>query len=104
MANVYANRNADGYAIGYLNFYLQHLKDIAGQYYQRYPADRKRLESAFKDERFHFARRISKTHPYAMPDFVMEMKMKGFIKEVCEYHVNRFVKPSKPVQLELTFT
>ena len=74
------------YARGYLGWYQNNLRSMAEAMFLNKCGNAFLDENMerFKKEKFHFAKRIQKTYPDSIPELVLIMKMRGFLKEVAE--------------------
>ena len=95
---IYAD-DINGWPLGYMEYYDHWYDTIAQCYYNKNAEHKEELHDALHNQRWHFARRISKTHGYAIPKFVLDMKLKKFIRE----EVEKVLAKYKPVQLEFKF-
>ena len=87
------------WCFGYLNWYCDHLAEIAAPYYRAHPSFKDELRNKLLQERWHFSVRIGNTHPDCIPELLLLMKAKGFVKEVAD----KFLEERRPVQLEFDF-
>lgn len=97
-AYIYADE-ITGWPVGYMEYYDHKYDHVAESYYQKHPNKKNELQKALHNERWHFARRIMKTHPFDIPRFVLDMKMKRFVKEI----VGKVLAKGQPKQLEFKF-
>lgn len=95
---IYADVISD-WPLGYMEYYDYKYDHVAECYYQKYKLKKDEIKKKLHDERWHFARRIMRTHPYSIPRFVLDMKLRKFIKEV----VDKVLDKDKPKQLEFKF-
>ena len=90
-------------SFGYINFYVEHSDEIANWYYDKYPKLRDKLKKLVYNERENFSKLIDSTHWYSMPEDVMLMKMRGFIKKIITEYVENHPVNEDPRQLTFNF-
>lgn len=89
------------YACGYIRWYEQHAKQLSvNMFSSRYSANiLLEIQSEIEKEKFHFSARIKKTHPTSIPELVLLMKTKQFLREIAD----RVLSSHNGVQLEFQF-
>lgn len=85
--------------LGYMEYYENKYKHIAKSYYNKYPTLQEEINDNLYKQRWHFVNRVMKTHSYSIPRFVIDMKIKKFVKEV----VDKVLENHRPKQLEFNF-
>ena len=85
--------------MGYVEYYERKYPAVAEYYYLKYPHIAEDLRKSIAKQKFHFARKVAKQHPRLIPRYVIDMKIKRFVKEV----VDKVLAHNQPKQLELDF-
>ena len=89
------------YACGYIRWYEQHAKQLSvNMFAPRYSAGiLLEIQAEIEKEKFHFSARIKKTHPTSIPELVLLMRTKQFLREIAD----RVLSSHNGVQLEFQF-
>jgi len=95
---IYADMICD-WPLGYMEYYDEMYRKASECYCQKHPTIAKKITDKLYSERWHFARRILKTHSYCIPKTIIYMKLKKFVKEV----VDKVLAEGQPKQLEFNF-
>lgn len=89
------------YACGYIRWYEQHAKQLSVRMFSsRYTANiLLEIQTEIEKEKFHFSARIKKTHQVSIPELVLIMKARQFLREIAD----RVLSLHNGVQLEFQF-
>ena len=100
MSTVYAMQGDGNWPYGYLNYYTYHVDQIATPYYRDHPTIQRKMMETLHEQKYHFVKRIVKTHPHCIPELVILMQLKHFVKEQVD---KMLVDPNQQQQLEFDF-